>query len=117
MSAEAGSLRHRVLLEQRTVVDDPLGGEIVTWVPVSTLAGDGFVWANVRFQTGMETLRTNVVIGTTKASIRIRYRDDVGQTTRATYRGEVYDIKSVQPDSESGIEYLDLVCEAGSNDG
>lgn len=117
MSVESGALRHRVLLENRTVVYDPLGGEIVTWVPVSTIAGDGYVWANVRFMSGMETLRTDAIVATTKASIRIRYRNDIGATVRATYDGRVFDIKSVQPDPESGREFLDLVAESGANNG
>lgn len=117
MSVESGSLRHRVLIETKTTTDDPLGGQIVSWVPISTIAGDGYVWANVKYPSGMETLRTNAVLGITRASVRVRYRDDVNQLSRLTYRGMVYDIKSVQPDADSGLEFMDLVCEAGANQG
>lgn len=117
MSVESGALRHRALIENKSVTYDPLGGEIVTWVPISTIAGDGYVWVNAKFPSGIETLRNNIVLGISRASFRARYRDDVGQTSRLTFRGRVYDIKSVQPDSESGMEFMDLVAEAGANQG
>lgn len=116
-SVKAGTLRHRVLLENRTVARDPLGGEIVTWVPVATLKGDGKVWANVRFQSGMEALRAETIVATRRASIQILFRSDLAPTARATYGGQVYDIKSVLPDPDTGRDYLFLACEAGGNDG
>lgn len=116
-SLKAGSLRHRVLLENRTVARDELGGEIVTWVPVTTLAGDGNVWANVLFKSGMETLRTDAIVATLKASIRIRFRSDLAPTARATYNGQVFDILAAMPDPDTGRDYLDLACETGASNG
>lgn len=116
-SVKAGDLRHRVLLENRTVTADPLGGEIVTWVPVATLKGDGKVWANVRFQSGMEALRADAIVATRKASIQILFRSDLKPTARATYDGQVYDIKSALPDPDTGRDYLFLACESGANNG
>lgn len=116
-TVKAGTLRHRVLLENRVVADDPLGGEIVSWVPVTTLAGDGKVWANVRFMSGMETLRTDAIVATLKASIRILFRNDLKPTARATYNGQVFDIKAAMPDPGTGRDYLDLACETGANNG
>lgn len=114
---KVGSLRHRVLLQNRTVATDPLGGQIVTWVPVTTLAGDGKVWANVRFMSGMESLRTEAIVASLRASIRILFRNDLLPTARATYNGQVFDIVSIQPDPGTGRDYLDLVCWTGANDG
>lgn len=114
---KAGTLRHKVLLENRAVTRDALGGEIVTWVPVTTLAGDGKVWANVRFMSGMEALRTDAVVATLKASIRILFRNDLKPTARATYNNQVFDIKAAMPDPGTGRDYLDLVCETGASNG
>ena len=116
-TVKAGTLRHRVLLENRAVASDALGGEIVTWVPVTTLAGDGKVWANVRFMSGMETLRTDAVVATLKASIRILFRNDLNPTARVTYNGQVFNIKAAMPDPETGRDYIDLACEAGASNG
>lgn len=97
-------------IERRNVADDPLGGEIVTWVPVAT------VWANFRNTTGAEAIRNDVQVGTTKASVRVRYREDIDQTCRLLQRGLVYEIEQVLPDQQ-GREYVDLVCSTGANDG
>ena len=105
-----GALDRRVTIERRAVVDDPLGGEIITWVLLATL------WANFRNTTGAEAIRNDVQVGTTKASIRIRYREDIDQTCRLLHRGLVYQIEQVLPDQQ-GREYVDLVCSTGANDG
>lgn len=108
---QAGRLDRQVTIERRTTVADPLGGAVVTWVPFATL-----IWANIRNITGAEAIRNGVQVGTTKSSVRIRYREDIDQTCRLLYRGQVYAIEQVLPD-EQGRESVDLVCSTGANDG
>ena len=113
MTLEAGTLNRRVLVERRVVTRDDEGGEVVAWVP---FAGDGMLWANIRFLNGTESLKAGIVLGTAKASIRIRYRQDIDPTCRVTHRAQVFSILSVLPD-QVGREYLDLAVETGANDG
>lgn len=110
---QAGSLNRRILIERKQVTEDPLGGEIVQWVP---LAGDGMLWANIRFLNGTETVKLDTQIGTARASIRLRFREDIDPTCRVTHRGTVFEIKSVLPDLQGG-EYVDLAVESGASNG
>ena len=107
---QAGRLNRRVTVERRTVVEDPLGGGAVTWVPLATL------WANFRNASGSEAIRNDAPVGITKASVRIRYREDIDPTCRLIHRGTTYNIESVLPD-QVAREYCDLVCSTGANDG
>lgn len=117
MSQDAGKLRHRVLIENRTVTDDPLGGQIITWMPISTPKGDGKVWARISYPSGTEKLSSNAIIATTKTLIRIRWRSDLQKTCRITHEGRVFNIAAIRPDGDSGREFLDIDCEDGANDG
>lgn len=107
---QAGRLTSRVSIERRTVIEDPMGGGVVTWVPLATL------WANFRNVSGSEAIRNDAPVGVTKASVRIRYREDIDPTCRLIHRGTTYNIESVLPD-QVAREYCDLVCSTGANDG
>jgi len=107
---QAGKLNTRVTIERRTVAEDPMGGGAVTWVLLATL------WANFRNVSGSEAIRNDAPVGVTKASARIRYREDIDPTCRLIHRGTTYNIESVLPDQVSR-EYCDLVCSTGANDG
>ena len=110
MSLAAGTLTSRVSIERRTVIEDPMGGGVVTWVPLATL------WANFRNVSGSEAIRNDTPIGAATASVRIYYREDIDQTCRLIHRGAIYNIEQVLPD-QVGREYCDLVCATGANDG
>jgi len=105
-----GTLNREIALERKVETQDDAGGVIVTWVPIAT------VWASIRHQSGMETVRTDMPASVVKASIRIRFREDLDATCRALHGGKTYDIKAVLPDLV-GREYVDLPCEVGLNDG
>lgn len=105
-----GTLNREISLERGTETQDSDGGTVVTWSPIAT------VWASIRHQSGMETVRTEMPVSVVKASIRIRFREDLDATCRALHGGKTYDIKAVLPDLV-GREYVDLSCEVGMNDG
>lgn len=110
---QVGSFNRRILVERQQISEDPLGGEIVQWVP---LVGDGMLWANVRFLSGTETVKSDTQVGTARASIRLRFREDIDPTCRVTHRGTVFEIKSVLPDLQ-GREFVDLAVETGASNG
>lgn len=110
---QIGKLNRRVLIERRVVTRDAEGGEIVTWAP---LTGDGMYWANVRLLNGTETVKSDTRLATARASIRLRYREDLDATCRVTHRGTVFEVLAVLPDLEAH-DFVDLAVEAGATNG
>lgn len=106
----AGPMRHRVLLQSYTEVQDETGSPVETWADVAT------VWADVRFRSGLEAVKSDAPVNVTSASIRIHYREGVVPTMRAIHDGRTYDIVSVLADP-TGRKYLDLVAQTGENNG
>jgi SPP1 family predicted phage head-tail adaptor len=81
------------------------GGSISKdWVPA------GEIWADVRFQSGAETMRAGAEVSSVKASIRIRARAGVDASMRALYRGMTFDIQAILPDNDRAFAFL--VCQA-----
>ncbi len=105
---DAGALNCRVTF-QSTGVD-------VNKEPTDVWAEVATTWANVRYLSGLETLKSDAQLGVSKASIRVRYRTDINAGMRALYGSTVFDIKAVLPD-ETGREFIDLACETGANSG
>ncbi|SDS03375.1 phage head-tail adaptor, putative, SPP1 family [Halopseudomonas litoralis] len=107
-----GPLRHRITLQQRVQVQDPVTGEVVPgWID----------WA--RPMARIEPLSARDFIAAKAAQsevtgrIVIRYREGVLPTMRILYRGKVYSIHGVLPDTKSGREYLTLPVSEGVRDG
>ena len=105
---QAGLLRHRVKLQALSVGQDETGQPLQTWVDVAT------VWADIRYPNGLETVKTDMPVGITRASIRIRYRAGLAPTLRALHGADIFDIKAVLPD-RTNRHYLDLAAEKGAN--
>ena len=103
----AGNLRRRVYIQARSTGQDALGQPVETWATVVT------VWADVRFLSGLESIKADTPVDVVSASIRIRYRAGVLPAMRLLYAGAVFDIKAVLPDAKNS--YLDLVAQTGAN--
>lgn len=101
----AGNLRHMVDVQHRAPTEDALGQVVGDW---STLCR---VWADIRLPSGLEQLRGDAFVSRTRASIRIRKRDDITAAMRVVHGSTVYEIKAALPDLQTRA-YLDLVCEA-----
>ena len=99
-------LDRRILIQNRTVVRDALGGEIVTWVDFATL------WATVRRTGAREQYLSgsNREQASVNAVFRIRYRSDLDATMRVIHDGSPYDILGVE---EVGRKrHLDITAQA-----
>lgn len=107
---KAGDLRHRVLLQSLGTTQDSIGQPVIAWADFAT------VWGDVRFLSGLETVKADAPISVARASIRIRFLAGVVANMRATYDGRTFDIKAVLPDS-TGRRFIDLACETGANNG
>ncbi|MGC3984832.1 MAG: phage head closure protein [Pseudorhodoferax sp.] len=102
---ETGSLNRRIQIEKRGPAKDGWGQPAPeAWLPHVKL------WANIRHQSGAESIRADAPTSAVRVSIRIRYRTDIKPAMRAVYMGKAYDIKAVLPD-EVRREHVDLVCE------
>ena len=90
-----GSLRHRVVFEQKTQSADDGGGFAESW---STLAT---VFAAVELDRGQEVVDAGRVVSANRLRLRIRYRDDVSSELRVIHKGRVHAIDWVfDPDGK-----------------
>lgn len=98
----AGYLNERVNIEHRSTSVDAIGQPVESW---SLLAA---VWASVKKQSGLESIKADADTSSVKSSIRIRYRNGIDAGMRVIHGDDIYDIKATlenKPDA-----YIDLVC-------
>jgi SPP1 family predicted phage head-tail adaptor len=98
----AGQLRHLVTLQSQVTMQDNLGQPSTAWTTVAS------VWADVRYQTGLEAIKSGADVSIVRVSVRMRYRV-VSAGQRVLYDGTVFNILAVQPDVRKA--YVDLVAE------
>ena len=119
MPLDAGLLRSRITIQQRAAGTDSLGQPLTTWEDVAT------VWADIRTQSGLSSLRSERVVADQTASetaysIRIRWRNAITAAMRASETSggvtRLFDIRQVIEDV-TAREYLDLVCSLGNGEG
>ena len=80
-----------VTIQQRTVVRDSFGGEVVTWVDLAQ------VWASFRPRTATERFEneSNIELASNTAAFRVRYRSDLDETMRIVHDGHEWDIEGI----------------------
>jgi len=97
----AGKRRHHCELQSNVATQDEIGQPSTTWVT------DRWLWAEIKYLTGLSAIKSGADTSVTKASIRALHGAfNAGQ--RIVYEGTVFDIKSVQPDGKR--KEVDLVC-------
>lgn len=101
---QAGRLNTRVTLQRRTAGQDSAGQPIDGWTDV------GPDWAYFRVLSGLEAIKADAVTSVTKASCRVRYREDLTPDMRVLVAGEPWGIVSVQPDVNRR-RFVDLIVE------
>ena len=99
----AGKLTQRITLSGLSAGTDALGQPLQTWVDVTT------TWADVRFVSGIETIKAGREISTSRASVRIRRRGNVSRQMRVRIGGVEYEIVDVVPSVDRA--WLTLICE------
>jgi SPP1 family predicted phage head-tail adaptor len=100
----AGSLNNLITIQQLAAGQDEIGQPVQTWSDFAT------EWADIRHQSGLETIKADAVTSTVRASIRIRYRSDLNSGMRVLHGATAYNILAVLPDL-ARKEYVDLACE------
>lgn len=100
----AGPLNTRIVVQRQSTTPDGIGQPVLTWTTFATL------WADVKQNSGMSMVRVDADISIVRASIRIRYRNDITSAMRVLAGTTVYQIQAVLPDT-AGKQYTDLVCQ------
>jgi SPP1 family predicted phage head-tail adaptor len=100
----AGQLNRKITIQSIGSSVDSIGQPVETWSTFAT------TWANIRFLNGVESVKADAEVSVSKASIRIRYRQDITAAMRVSYNSITYQIKAVLPD-EAKRDHVDLVCE------
>lgn len=101
----AGKLNTRISILRLEEVQAGGGQVVGQWVEHAA------TWANVRFPSGSATIKAGTDVSLVRASIRIRFRDDIRSDMQIVTSGMVFDIQAVLPDL-AGREYVDLVCQS-----
>ena len=111
---DIGSLNRQITIQAQQSGTDAAGQPLDVWTDFAT------VWANVRGETGMASIRKTlprdgVAMSLDAYSFRIRFRTDIVAGMRVLYDGTAFDILQVRKDY-AGRVWTDLVCEAGRHD-
>lgn len=101
---DISSLNRRIVIQRPGTTQDSIGQPIAAWSDVD------HVWASIRMQTGLGSIRAGADASTIPVSIRVRYRTDLDASMRIVHGATVYAVKAVMPD-EAGHQYTDMVCE------
>lgn len=110
--ASAGEFRHVIRIQEQIASRDNFGSNVIAWVDKFTK-----VYASCEPLSGRELMNQGNVENEVTTRFKIRYREGVLPQQRIVYRNKFYDIKSVIPDNESGLEWLTILCTEGLNDG
>lgn len=102
----AGDLRERVTIQDKSVVQDGYGAEVISWTTVGTF------WAAVEPLAGREFLEGRQMTAEVTTRIRIRRQDatvEIRPEMQAVYRGRTFEIVAVLELKERRRE-MHLMC-------
>lgn len=101
---DAGLLRNRITIQRKGAATDAWGQPLPeSWEDVA------MVWANIRHQSGSESIKSDKPTSEVRASIRIRWRGGIDAGMRVLHGSMVYSIEAVLPDAVGRV-HVDLVC-------
>lgn len=101
----AGKLNTRISIRRQDEVRSGGGQVVGQWVEHAA------TWADVKFPSGLGAIKADSDVSLVRASMRIRFRDDIRSDMRVVTGGLVFDIQTVLPDL-ARREYVDLVCQS-----
>ena len=100
---QAGRLDTRITIQRKTGGTDAWGSPLPeAWADYASL------WANIRFLSGTESIKAGADTSIVKASIRIRWRQDITAGMRVLHGAQTFDIEAVLYGQRR--EYVDLAC-------
>ena len=107
-SFKFGDLRHRCLIERKTVAQDAqYGTEVITWVAVAT------TWCSADDSppSRSEAVKNGLATGANQTVVRMRWRTDVDSSMRLTINRPALTVYQViagpsEIDNRKGIEFM-----------
>lgn len=112
MTAPVGRrLRHRIVIESKTITRDAFGGVIETW---GTFAND--VPAEIVPLSGREFVAAQAMQSLVTTRMTIREIPGVLPAMRVSHGSQLYNIRAVLPDPTLA-RHITLICEIGANSG
>lgn len=115
---EAGLLRHRIDIQQLAtdtsgdLPQDEHGDPELTWATWATGVPAQKVVGQSR-----EGATGDVIVSEWKTRFRIRWRPGLVPTMRILHGSDVWNIAGIEPDNDSGRDFVWLPVTAGVNDG
>lgn len=111
----SGALGQRITLQQRTVAQDPTGGQLAIWTDVAT------VWAEVTPLSGRELIAAQAVASETSHQVTMRWQPAFADpkavaALRVIFNGRHFNINASINEDERNRTLMLLVAE-GVNDG
>jgi len=104
----AGTLRHRVAIDQQVhVQNDTTGAIVTTWAEFAAN-----VPASIEPLSGREYIAAAQTNNSITARITIRFRPGLNAAMRIRHGEAIYQIKAILPDPNSGREWLTLLVES-----
>lgn len=111
----AGTLRHRIDIEEFTGTLDSNGAWVEGWFSILD-SDDELLPAEIVPLSGREFIAAQAVQAGVTVRITIRWRTGIKPAMRVVHADDVFDIKAVLPD-KSLRTHLTLMCERGVNNG
>lgn len=84
-----GDFDQRITIQNVTESVDTFGQRVQSF---STLAN---VWAKVEEKSGFEGEQSNQIVAERKVQFLIRWRNDINERMRVSYRSKIYEIESI----------------------
>ncbi len=102
---DAGSLRHRIQIQQKTLTPDGMGNNTVNWTQFAQVWAA--IWPRSAGKLTMESMEPQSKIS---HQIRIRWLSGLTSAMRIVYNNRVFHIIAAPIDFEERHIYIDLLC-------
>lgn len=105
MPVEAGELRHRITIQERTDTQDAYGEPIPAWSTWAT------VWAAVEPQSGQEATiaMSQQQEARLRIRVRVRYRSGFSVLHRIAWQGRTFQVEAIS-EVKSNRREVHLIC-------
>lgn len=101
---EAGALRNRITIQEKSITRDTYGAETITWVTFCES------WANIVPLSGREFMEGRQIQAELDTRIEMRYRNGIKAEMRVLWGSHIYDIKVPPIHVETRGRELHLMC-------
>lgn len=106
MKKLTASLRHKVILEARSLTPDGAGGYEIAWEQLAIL------WAEITPLRGNESFQYGQIEARATHRFRLRFHEDIKAERRFSHDGHYYNIRAVLP-VFGDRKILDVMVEEG----